>query len=158
MQPRFIYLNKTCFNGLYRVNRKGRFNVPIGRQSNPNVCDSANIKAASEVLKKAELRVWAFDADAVAPQAGDLVYCDPPYDGTFTGYTGNGFDADDQTRLRDCCRRWREAGAYVIVSNSDTELVRDLYSDFVIHEVRAPRSINSAGDGRGKTTDLLMVS
>ena len=157
LAARFIYLNKTCFNGLYRVNQSGRFNVPIGRQSNPTICDDDSLEAASEVLEKAALNVRSFDDDAVSPQAGDVVYCDPPYDGTFTAYTGNGFDAADQTKLRDCCRLWRDVGAHVIVSNSDTELIRGLYSEFTIHDVSAPRYINSDGNGRGKTRELLIV-
>ena len=157
LAARFVYLNKTCFNGLYRVNKSGRFNVPIGRHSNPTICDADNLRAASEVLGKATINVYAFSDDEIAPAAGDLIYCDPPYDGVYTGYTGNGFTAADQTALRDRCVQWRDAGAHVIVSNSDTEFVRSLYSAFTIHEVSAPRNINSDAAGRGKTRELLIV-
>ena len=157
LAARFIYLNRTCFNGLYRVNKAGRFNVPIGRHTNPTICDAENLRAASEVLEKATIKALSFTDDEVAPETGDVVYCDPPYDGTFTGYTGNGFTAGDQAKLRDRCIEWRDAGTHVIVSNSDTELIRGLYSDFTLHEVSAPRNINSDGSGRGKTQELLIV-
>lgn len=155
LAARFLYLNKTCFNGLYRVNQQGRFNVPLGRHTNPTICDDVNIRAASEVLAKASLTVQPFDR--IAPKSGDLVYCDPPYDGTFTGYTGDGFTADDQKALRDACQQWRTDGAHVIVSNSDTPLIRRLYKGFTLHAVSGARSINSDGNGRGKTAELLIV-
>ena len=155
LAARFIYLNKTCFNGLYRVNKHGRFNVPIGRHTNPTICDIENLRAVSDVLAKATFTAKSFDR--IEPKAGDLVYCDPPYAGTFTGYTGEGFDADDQKALRDSCRQWRKAGAHVIVSNSDTESIKRLYRDFTRHTVSAPRSINSDGNGRGKGPQLLIV-
>lgn len=157
LAARFIYLNKTCFNGLYRVNRSGRFNVPIGRHPNPTICDAENIRNASKVLRKATLSARLFTDEQVAPKEGDLVYCDPPYDGTFSAYTNTGFGVDDQTRLRDRCVQWREAGAQVIVSNSSTDLIRELYHGFTLHEVTAPRYISSDGDGRGKTTEFLIV-
>ena len=155
LAARFIYLNKTCYNGLYRVNKHGRFNVPIGRHKKPLICDADNLMAVSQVLKKAELSVCSFDE--IKPKAGDLVYCDPPYDGTFTGYTGAGFDDSDQKALRDACETWQGDGVKVIVSNSNTDLIRRLYEDFTLREVSMPRNINSNGDGRGKVTELLIV-
>ena len=152
---RFIYLNKTCYNGLYRVNKKGRFNVPIGRHKKPLICDADNLMAVSQVLEKAELAVRSFSE--IKPKVGDLVYCDPPYDGTFTGYTGSGFDESDQKALRDACAQWRDSGVHVIVSNSDTELVRRLYEGFTLHEVSAPRNINSNGNKRGHVPELLIT-
>ncbi len=153
---RFIYLNKTCYNGLYRVNRQGKFNVPIGSHANPTICDEENIETVAEILKKADLSVRSFEE--IRPEKNDLVYCDPPYDGTFTNYTGNGFGETDQEALRDSCSRWRDAGVNVIISNSDTELIRELYKDFTINEVAAPRHINCNGNGRGKTQELLIVA
>lgn len=155
LASRFIYLNKTCFNGLYRVNKAGRFNVPIGRHKNPAISGAENLAAAAEVLSKARLRVLSFEK--IAPQPDDVIYCDPPYDGTFTGYTGTGFSDDDQTALRDCCKKWREAGAHVIISNSDTEFVHDLYKDFTVRKVHSVRSINSDANGRGRTAELLLI-
>ena len=155
LAARFIYLNKTCYNGLYRVNKQGKFNVPIGRHTNPAICDKKNLLAVSKVLKKAKLKVTAFDK--IKPKQGDLVYCDPPYDGTYSGYTGTGFGDKDQKSLRDACERWRSTGCNVIVSNSDTEQIRQLYKGFKIHKVSAPRHINSNGNGRGRVGDLLIV-
>ena len=156
LAARFVYLNKTCFNGLYRVNKSGRFNVPLGRHANPTICDGDNIRSASDVLAKATIAAQPFHT--IEPRPGDLVYCDPPYAGTFTGYTGEGFSPVDQKALRDCCLLWRSAGVHVIVSNSNAELIQRLYKDFTLHPVSAPRSINSDGHGRGKTSDLLIVA
>ncbi len=153
---RFIYLNKTCYNGLYRVNRQGEFNVPVGSHSNPTICDETNIEAVAKILKKADLSVKSFEK--ITPHKNDLVYCDPPYDGTFANYTDNGFGKEDQEALRDSCDHWRNAGVNVIVSNSDTELIRALYKDFTIYEVAASRHINCNGNGRGKTQELLIVA
>ena len=150
----FIYLNKTCFNGLYRVNRKGEFNVPFGQNNNPNICDTDNFKAVSKALKKASVRTRSFEK--ISPQYGDLVYCDPPYHGTFTKYTGCGFTEEDQVELRDNCIHWIRSGAKVIISNSDTSLIRNLYKDFKINEVVAQRNISSNGNGRGKIIELLI--
>ena len=123
---RFIYLNKTCYNGLYRVNKAGRFNVPKGRYKNPDICNAERLRAASRVLGKATIRIGDFER-AARPGAGDFVYCDPPYDDCFTGYQAGGFDADDQERLRDAIQGWVAAGADVMMSNSDTPLIRRLY-------------------------------
>ena len=154
LAARFIYLNKTCYNGLYRVNKNGQFNVPIGRYTNPKICDEENIRAASEVLEKATIKWSSFDE--IEPEKGDLVYCDPPYDETFTGYTDQGFDSNNQRDLRDSCIRWSKIGAYVIVSNNDTPLIRSLYKNFKIVEVQAARNINSKGNERDKVSELLI--
>lgn len=154
---RFIYLNKTCYNGLYRVNRKNEFNVPMGNYQNPMICDEYNLQCASDVLNKAEIRYQSFEK--IAPREGDVVYCDPPYHNTFTGYTKNGFSANDQEKLRDACLEWKNAGAHVIVSNSDTPLINALYGDsFGIHRVLGRRSVNCKGSDRGSATELLIVS
>ncbi len=156
---RFIYLNKTCYNGLYRVNRQGQFNVPRGSYKNPTICDEDNLHAASEALKKAKMIVRDFSS--IKPGDGDFVYCDPPYDGTFAGYASDGFADHDQNRLRDAALRWHDIGAHVMISNSDTPLVRDLYDGcdpFVIREVAAPRNINSNGNGRGPTSELIITT
>ncbi len=152
---RFIYLNRTCFNGLYRVNSRGRFNVPMGSYKNPLICDEKNLKAAAITLQKANIRTMDFSQ--INPKLGDLVYCDPPYDGTFTSYTGDGFEFKEQERLRDCCLEWKQAGAYVLVSNSDTPPIRELYKESKLIEVYGKRSINSIGTGRGKEQELLVV-
>ena len=155
---RFIYLNKTCYNGLYRVNKNGQFNVPRGTYKNPAICDADGIRKASEVLKKASIKFQDFGQ--IEPGQGDLVYCDPPYDGTFAGYASEGFGDEEQRRLRDAALKWHHLGASVIISNADTPLIRNLYGapPFRFHEVSAPRQINSKGDDRGPTTDLLIAT
>ena len=123
---RFIYLNRTCYNGLYRVNKSGRFNVPKGRHSNPAICNEANLRAASKALAKATLKLGDF-SKVVQPEAGDFVYCDPPYDGAFAAYQAGGFADKDQERLRNAAKDWASADAAVMLSNADTPLVRRLY-------------------------------
>ena len=156
LAARFIYLNKTCYNGLYRVNKSGKFNVPMGKYKNPNICDTDNLLAVAEVLKKSELLAQPFGQ--IQPTIGDLVYCDPPYDETFTQYTDNGFTSYDQTALRKACDNWRQSGAHVIVSSSDTEFIRKTWSGYHFVEVKASRNISCKGSGRGKVTELLIVS
>lgn len=154
---RFIYLNKTCYNGLWRVNKQGKFNVPIGSYKNPAICDEDNIRNASDVLEKAVIRKQSFER--IEPQSGDLVYCDPPYDETFNGYTGKGFGPDKQALLRDRCKAWAAAGAHVIVSSSDTPLIRSLYNhNFAVTEVKARRAVNCKANGRGPTAELLITA
>ncbi len=153
---RFIYLNKTCYNGLYRVNKKGQFNVPIGTYKNPNICDEENIINASKILKKANIEVQSFEK--IKPQIKDFIYCDPPYDNTFTGYSDKGFDTNAQEQLRDKCIEWGKLGAYTMVSNSDTEVIRNLYKYFHFNEVSANRNINSNGNGRGKVGELIITN
>ncbi len=123
---RFLYLNKTCFNGLYRVNKQGKFNVPKGRYKNPDICNEDRLRAASKVLAKATLRVGDFEK-VVKPGSDDFIYCDPPYDGCFTGYQAGGFSEDDQQRLRMASDSWVEKGADVMISNADTSLIRRMY-------------------------------
>ena len=155
---RFIYLNKTCYNGLYRVNKKGLFNVPRGRYKNPLICDADGLRKASEVLRKATMRFSDFAR--IEPGEHDFVYCDPPYDGTFNGYATDGFTDADQRRLRDLALKWHGAGAQVMISNADTPLIRELYSvaPFQCHEVSAPRQINCKSGEREKAAELLIVT
>lgn len=123
---RFIYLNKTCYNGLYRVNKSGKFNVPKGRYKNPDICNTERLRAANQVLQKATIRLGDFEK-VVAPGSEDFVYCDPPYDECFTGYQPEGFTPEDQERLRNAVNSWLDLGANVMLSNSDTPLIRKLY-------------------------------
>ena len=155
---RFIYLNKTCYNGLYRVNKSGLFNVPRGEYKNPAICDTDNLRVVSEVLQKAILRHGDFGK--VEPSLGDFIYCDPPYDGAFARYDAGGFGEPEQRRLRDAVLKWRRLGAAVMVSNADTPFIRSLYptSSFTIHQVSSPRSISSKGNGRGPVTELLITA
>ena len=151
---RFIYLNKTCFNGLYRVNKSGRFNVPMGNYKNPTICDTKNLENVQLALSKASVECQDFKDVKVA--SGDLVYCDPPYHSTFTNYTQDGFTEQHQTNLRNKCVEWMKAGAFVIVSNSDTSLIRELYNQFRLVEVKAPRNISCKASERGEEGELLI--
>ena len=152
---RFLYLNRTCYNGLYRVNRSGKFNVPEGKYKNPKICDSENLKCVAKALQKATIKFGEFD-QTIAPKQGDFVYCDPPYDGTFTGYQPDGFDNTDQIRLKETADLWGKQGASVMISNSDTPFIRDLYKDYIIHIITAPRNISCNGKTRGKIAEVLI--
>ena len=157
-----IYLNKIGFNGLYRVNRQNRFNVPFGRHKNPTICDEQTLRACSRALAGVELHVSSFEQTAERAQAGDLVYFDPPYvplsvTSSFTKYTQNGFDAAAQKRLRDVALGLKQRGVHVLLSNSSASSVRELYGDsFEIVEVSATRNVNSKATGRGAVTELVI--
>ncbi|MHC8441880.1 MAG: DNA adenine methylase [Candidatus Eutrophobiaceae bacterium] len=155
---RFIYLNRTCYNGLYRVNKSGQFNVPMGRYANPAICNKDNLRAVSQALQGIDLKTQSFNK--IKPKKGDLVYCDPPYDGTFNSYVSTGFTQQDQEALRDACASWRNAGAHVMVSNSDTKFIRSLFKakDWTRHQVQASRNISRDSSGRGKQLELLILS
>lgn len=159
---RLIYLNRTCFNGLYRVNRRGEFNVPFGRYVNPTICDEENLRAVSKVLRRQTLLGGRDFEKSVDPaRRGDAVYMDPPYvpvstTSNFTGYAKGGFGESEQIRLRDCFKTLAARGVHVLLSNSDTPLVRNLYRGFRIEEVQAPRRVNSKGGKRGNVGELLI--
>ena len=155
---RFIYLNKTCYNGLYRVNSAGKFNVPKGSYKKPNICDEERLRNASKVLAKANILIGDF-GEITTPSRGDFIYCDPPYNECFTQYQARGFDGAEQTRLKNEAGKWVKAGAKVVLSNSDTPLIRRLYGrGFEIHEAAAPRHINRNGNGRGATAEIIAVA
>ena len=158
----FIYLNKIGFNGLYRVNRQNRFNVPFGRHRNPTICDEATLRACSSALQRADLRVADFEQVVSAAAAGDLVYFDPPYvplsvTSNFTAYSKERFDSAGQVRLRDVALALKRRGVHVLLSNSSAGLVRDLYgSEFETTEVSATRLVNSKANRRGAITELVI--
>lgn len=160
---RFLFLNKTGFNGLYRVNKKGEFNVPFGQYKNPRIADSANIKACSEALSKfVVLSNQDFASCLGGARHGDVVYFDPPYvpispTSNFTSYTAGGFGLREQQRLAQTFRELAEQGVAVVASNSDTEIVRDLYAGWETHKVQARRNINRDGDKRGPVGELIIV-
>lgn len=159
---RLGYLNKTCYNGLYRVNSKGRFNVPVGRYKNPSICNRPKLEAASKALQGTELKVTPFEKVLRRARAGDLVYFDPPYEplnrtSNFTSYTRDNFTAEDQARLAVVFRKLRDKGATVMLSNSTAPLIRELYAPFQIHQVEAHRFINSKADKRNKIKELLIL-
>ena len=168
---RFIFLNKAGFNGLYRVNSKGGFNSPWGKREKVTTFDAENILACSAaLLKNVTLRQGDFskilEGDAVldvgAAKAGDLVYFDPPYvplnpTSNFTSYTSVGFGLKEQERLAKLFKKLSDRGVKVVLSNSDTPVVRDLYAGFTIHEVQARRAVNSKGSSRGPVGEVIVV-
>ncbi|MEI2582991.1 DNA adenine methylase [Scytonema sp. PRP1] len=161
---RLIYLNKTCFNGLYRENSKGEFNVPMGRYKKPNICDLSNLRLASVALQSAEIERRGFEKVlSSASNSEDFVYFDPPYypvstTSNFTSYSRYAFNENEQYRLRDVFVELAQRGVQVMLSNSDTSFIRNLYKDFHIHTILAGRAINSNAKKRGKINELLVTS
>lgn len=159
----FIYLNKTCFNGLWRVNREGEFNVPRGDYKDPKVFDPEALRTAAAVLSRAQLMHGPYARTVDEARPGDFVYFDPPYDpvsktSNFTSYTKDAFGKKEQEQLRDTARGLRDRGVNVMLSNNDTEYVRALYSDFCIDNVKCGRSINSKGDKRGAVDEVIITT
>jgi DNA adenine methylase len=157
----FIYLNKTCFNGLHRVNRRGEFNVPKGRYSRPRILDVEALEHASRALMHAELSCTSFESLLKSAHPGDFVYFDPPYEpvsGTanFTAYSEAGFRRDDQLRLRDVFAALDKRGCKLMLSNSDVPFLRSLYADFRLDTVLAPRAINRDPTKRGAVPELVV--
>lgn len=164
----FIFLNKTCFNGLYRVNSKGQFNVPMGSYKKPLICDSVNLINISELLQKVEIVTCDFTRCGEVIEENTFVYFDPPYrplnkTASFTSYAENGFGDKEQIELSFVARNLSQKGAKVMLSNSDPKNTNendnffdDLYKDFNIDRVFASRMINSSGTKRGKITELLI--
>ena len=158
---RFIYLNRTCFNGMYRVNSKGEFNVPFGNYKNPRIIDERNLINCSNLLQKTEIRNTDFSEILNYVQNGDFVYFDPPYvplneTSSFTSYTKDGFDIDMQFKLREVCDELDSRGVKFMLSNSDTKFVNELYENYNIKKVFASRQINANPNGRGKITEVLV--
>lgn len=160
----FIFLNKTCFNGLWRVNRRGKFNVPMGDYKSPVICDAAALKAASESLSKARVLCTDYNTVEIYAERGDVVYFDPPYDpvsatASFTSYAVGGFGRPEQMHLAGVAARLASKGVHVMLSNSDTKFIRKLYpkKHFRIDRVMVGRAINSKGSGRGKVGELIIT-
>jgi len=160
---RMIYLNQTCFNGLYRVNKLGQFNVPIGSSLNRVICDPMALIAAQETLEHTKLTNLDFERHLDEARAGDFIYLDPPYHpvseySDFTRYTKERFYKFDQIRLRNVFQKLANRGCKVMLSNSDTAFIRDIYQDFPIHQVFSARNLNSRAEKRGKISELLITS
>jgi DNA adenine methylase len=158
---RTIYLNKTCFNGLYRVNKSGKFNTPWGKRESATLFVEENIRACARAFECASLNTCDFEVSASGAKRGDAVYFDSPYvpvseTANFTGYTAGGFGEIDQIRLRDLAMTLDARGVHVLLSNADTPLVRELYSGFLVESVQAPRRVNSKGGKRGNVGELLI--
>lgn len=160
---RLIYLNKTCYNGLYRVNASGGFNVPIGRYKDPSIVQEDKIRAAHLALQGVQLCNKGFDEAALAARKGDFVYFDPPYQplnatSNFTSYTKDQFGMEQQCHLAEVFKQLVKRGCHVLLSNSDSDLVRNLYRDFRQVEIQAPRFINSKAAGRSSIAELLILA
>ena len=163
---RFIYLNRTGFNGLYRVNKSGQFNVPFGSYKSPVICDEDNLRAVSKTLKNVNILHQDYKHVLKTAQSGDFIYFDPPYfpvskTASFTSYTAGSFLEKEQIELRDTFVELHKRGCFVMLSNSDTPFINELYADIsgaTIHKVSAGRAINSKGSGRGKITELVVTN
>jgi len=157
----FLYLNKTCFNGLHRVNRRGEFNVPAGKYKNPRIVDVDNLRAASAALGSAEIRRAGFEELLGSARPGDFVYLDPPYvpmsaTASFTAYAQEGFGPADQERLRDVYRELDRRGCRLMLSNSDVPFVRELYREWRIDVVMAPRAVSCDGAKRQSVAEVVV--
>lgn len=160
---RLIYLNKTCYNGLYRVNSKGEFNVPMGSYTNPTIVQEANLKACSKILDGIDVKVGDFTL--IKPRSGDFVYFDPPYHpvnetSNFTSYTHSDFNEDDQKRLRDFAVQLHEQGVKIMLSNSNTPVIRKLFKAtyFKVNIVNAPRLVNCKPNKRNSVEEVLITN
>ena len=160
---RILYLNKTCFNGLYRVNNAGEFNSPFGNYKNPNIVNAPVLRAVSAYLNSATIHLTSTDYREVLEKIpkGTFVYLDPPYDpisntSSFTGYSKGGFSRDDQIRLRECCDDLTKRGIKFMLSNSSTEFIREQYAAYNIITVQAKRSINAVASRRGDVDEVVV--
>jgi DNA adenine methylase len=160
---RIIFLNKTCFNGLFRVNSQGQFNVPFGKYKNPNILDKAVLKAVSKYLNDNKVTILNMDFQNALKDAkrGEFIYLDPPYDpvsetASFTGYDVNGFNKDEQVRLKKTFDDLDAKGCKVLLSNAYTQFIRDLYKDYNYTKISAIRAINSNAEKRGKVDEILV--
>lgn len=160
---RIIFLNKTCYNGLFRVNSQGQFNVPYGKYKKPNIVNEIVLRAVSGFLNSNDIRFLNVDYEEslYGIRRGAFVYFDPPYDpvsdtSSFTGYTLDGFGRDEQLRLKQICDRLNQRGIKFLLSNSATPFIKDIYSDYTVETVGANRSINSNADNRGEINEVLV--
>lgn len=159
---RFIYLNKTCFNGLYRVNSKGGFNVPIGSYKNPSIVMESDLREISKLLKDVEIKVMSFEKITELTKKGDFVYFDPPYyplkKSSFTTYTKGNFLEKEQEQLKEVFKKLDKQGCKVMLSNSDTDFIKNLYKDYKIDFVKATRMINCDATKRGKINEVVVTN
>lgn len=160
---RTIYLNKACFNGLYRVNSKNEFNVPFGKKKKVNTYEGSNLITVSNYLTMNEVKILCCDFEDAVKNAkkGDFIYFDPPYDSdtsTFNSYTETGFDKEQQRRLAKVYKELDKKGCYVMLSNHNTKLINELYKDYNIHIIEAKRNINSNGKKRGKVEEVIITN
>lgn len=159
----FIFLNKTGYNGMYRENSSGGFNIPFGKRKQPIICDSENLKLVSKVLKQIDIKCGSYEQALKDAKAGDFIYLDPPYEpinGTsnFTEYQAGGFVKDDQRKLSKVYRELSAKGCLVMMSNSTADLVYELYADFYINKITVSRGISATNSGRGKIEELIITN
>ncbi len=160
---RTIYLNKACFNGLYRVNSKGEFNVPFGKKNKINTYEGQNLGVICGFLNYHDIKILSVDFEEAVKDAkeGDFIYFDPPYDSdtaTFNSYTEDGFDKVEQRRLASVFKNLSDRGCYVMLSNHNTVLVHELYKGFYFHYIEAKRNINSNGKKRGTVEEVIITN
>ena len=160
---RTIYLNKACFNGLYRVNSKNEFNVPFGKKLKVNTYEGGNLITVSNYLTMNDIKILSVDFEEAVKDAkkGDFIYFDPPYDSdteTFNSYTEEGFGKEQQRRLAKVYKELSDRGCYVMLSNHNTILIKELYKDFNIHVIEAKRNINANGKKRGKVEEVIITN
>jgi len=162
---RIIFLNKTCYNGLFRVNRAGQFNTPFGRYKKPNIVNEKALISVSEYLNKANIKLLCGDFEAALKyvKKGDFVYMDPPYDpvsdtASFTGYDKGGFNKNEQIRLSQACHELNKKGVKFLLSNSATNFILNLYKDYRIEIIQAKRVLNSRADKRGEIDEVLVMN
>lgn len=160
---RLIYLNKTCYNGLYRVNQAGEFNTPYGRYKNPNIVNEPALRAVHDYFMNNDISFFHEDFSVILDKAekGTFVYLDPPYDpvsetASFTGYHKGGFDRREQIRLKECCDRLTERGIQFMLSNSATGFIKDLYNGYTITTVKAKRAVNNDASKRGEIDEVII--
>ena len=162
---RIMYMLRVDFNGLYRVNSKNQFNVPYGRYKNPKIVDGELLLSISKYLNDNDIHILNKDFEEAVEdvRVGDFVYFDPPYiplseTSAFTSYTHEGFSYEDQVRLRDTFMKLDEKGAYVMLSNSSSPIVEELYKDFYIHKVEATRTNGAKSSSRGKISEIIVTN
>ncbi len=160
---RFIYLNKTCFNGLYRVNSENKFNVPMGNYKNPEIIQEEKLKCASKLLKNTTIKATSFENILDVAKKNDFIYFDPPYypldsKNSFTSYTKNNFLEKEQKLLKKVFEKLDKKGCLLMLSNSNTTFIKDLYKEYKINLVEANRMINCNGKDRGKIKEVLVTN
>jgi len=157
-----IYLNKTCFNGLYRVNSEGKFNVPFGKYKNPGIVQQDRLEEASDLLQDVEIKTMHFKNIIKYTEQEDFIYFDPPYQplsktSSFTSYTSDAFSEKDQKELYNYFKKLDKKGCRIMLSNSYSPLIKELYRHYNLNVVMASRAINCKGEGRGKIKELLIT-
>jgi len=160
---KFIYLNKTCFNGLFRVNSKGQFNVPIGKYKNPSIFDENNLRAFSSVVRNINLKISDYKRAMGFARKDDFIYFDPPYQplsttSSFTNYTEGGFDLSQQIELKETFDKLNDRGCLILESNSNAPEIQELYKDYHLTPIMAPRFINARASGRKKIQELAITN